>query len=126
VPSADLTITKTDSPDPVRVGANLTYTITVTNAGPNPADAVQVTDTLPDNVTFISVKTSQGSCTGTTTVVCTLGAVPLTAAGATVTIEVQPTVSGTIMNRANATSSTQDPSAANNATTTETVVAPVP
>ena len=30
-PRADIAITKTDSPDPVNAGANLTYTITVTN-----------------------------------------------------------------------------------------------
>ncbi|TMK29445.1 MAG: exo-alpha-sialidase, partial [Actinobacteria bacterium] len=30
----DISVTKTDSPDPVHVGQNLTYTITVTNGGP--------------------------------------------------------------------------------------------
>jgi uncharacterized repeat protein (TIGR01451 family) len=118
-------VTKTDSPDPVRVGENLTYIITVTNGGPNSADAVRTTDTLPGNVTFVSATGSQGTCTGATTVVCTLGAV---AAGstATVTIVVQPTVSGTITNRANATTSTQDPNAGNNATTADTTVSPIP
>ena len=124
-PTADLAVAKTDSPDPVRVGENLTYTVTVTNGGPNPADAVQMTDLLPTTVTFVSATASQGGCTGTTTVVCNLGTIASNAV-ATVTIVVQPSVSGTVTNRANATTSTRDPSAANNATTADTVVNPVP
>ena len=84
-----------------------------------------MTDTLPSGVTFVSATPSQGSCAGTTTVVCNLGTIA-SGAAATVTIVVQPTVSGTITNRANATTSTRDPNAANNATTADTVVNPVP
>jgi uncharacterized repeat protein (TIGR01451 family) len=51
---ADLEISKADSPDPVTVGDNLTYTITVTNNGPDAAANVVVTDTLPSGVTFVS------------------------------------------------------------------------
>ena len=43
-PAADLSVTKTDSPDPVRSGGNLTYTITVTNNGPDAATGVTMTD----------------------------------------------------------------------------------
>ena len=43
----DLSITKTDSPDPATVGNNVTYTITVTNTGANDASAVTVADALP-------------------------------------------------------------------------------
>ena len=45
--SANLSITKDDSPDPVTAGGTLTYTITVANAGPSDAQAVTVNDTLP-------------------------------------------------------------------------------
>ena len=51
--SADLSVTKTDSPDPVLAGDPLTYTITVTNGGPSTAEDVVVTDELPDDVTFV-------------------------------------------------------------------------
>jgi len=44
---ADLWVTKSDLPDPVRVGEDFTYTIAVTNNGPNDATGVVVTDTLP-------------------------------------------------------------------------------
>ena len=46
-PEADLSITKTASPDPVSVGRDLTYTITISNDGPNAATDVEVIDDLP-------------------------------------------------------------------------------
>lgn len=48
---ADLGITKTDSPDPVIAGNMLTYTVVVTNSGPDIATDVTVVDTLPASVT---------------------------------------------------------------------------
>jgi len=59
---ADLSLTKSDSPDPVTVGAVLTYTILVSNAGPDPATNVVVTDDLPKQVDFVSATASSGSC----------------------------------------------------------------
>src|SRR2546428_238396 len=53
-PSADVGVTKSDSPDPVAVGWNVTYTIVVTNHGPSSATAVTLTDPLPAGVTFVS------------------------------------------------------------------------
>ncbi len=43
---ADLSVVKTDSPDPVTVGNNLTYTIVVTNNGPDTATNVTLDDLL--------------------------------------------------------------------------------
>ncbi len=53
--AADLSVTKTDSPDPVQPGANLTYTIIVANAGPSNAATVALADTLPAGTTFVSL-----------------------------------------------------------------------
>jgi acyl dehydratase len=39
---ADLSILETDAPDPVGAGDTLTYTLSVTNAGPSDAEAVSV------------------------------------------------------------------------------------
>ncbi len=50
----DLSISKTDSPDPVVADNNLIYTVRVDNAGPFVAQNVVVTDTLPAGVTFVS------------------------------------------------------------------------
>src|SRR5205823_1107418 len=44
---ADVSITKSDSPDPVTAGNNLTYTLTASNSGPSNAQGVDVTDTMP-------------------------------------------------------------------------------
>ena len=44
---ADVTVTKTDTPDPAQAGTNLTYVITARNNGPSTAATVVVTDTLP-------------------------------------------------------------------------------
>jgi uncharacterized repeat protein (TIGR01451 family) len=126
---ADLAITKADSPDPVTSGAPLTYTLTVTNNGPQDATAVTVTDPLPGNVIFKSASSTQGSCTRSTgkkndpkngTLTCTIGSLA-SGATATITIVVTPTKAGTISNTATVTPSDSTPSD-NTATATTTVV----
>jgi uncharacterized repeat protein (TIGR01451 family) len=57
---ADLAITKIDTPDPVTAGNNLTYTITVTNNGPDAAVNASWSDTLPAGTTFVSLSTVSG------------------------------------------------------------------
>lgn len=54
IPTADLSITKTHSPDPATAGTQLTWTITVTNNGPDAVLDAVVTDTLPAQVTYLS------------------------------------------------------------------------
>ena len=51
---SDLVILKEGSVDPVNAGDSLTYTLTVTNNGPDAATGVTVVDTLPSDVTFVS------------------------------------------------------------------------
>ena len=97
-PFVDVAVSIADSPDPVQVGQNLTYVITVSNIGPSIAPDVTMSDTLPAGVNFISVTPSQGSCSGTSTVSCDLG----TFFSATVTLVVTPTVAGPLSNTASA------------------------
>ena len=53
--SADLEmVSKTDTPDPVTAGNNITYTINFRNNGPSDAQTVTVTDAVPVNTTFVS------------------------------------------------------------------------
>src|SRR5438105_4098447 len=124
---ADLAITKMDSPDPAHVGQNLTYTIVVTNHGPDKAVGVSVTDQLPKNAGYGSTTTTQGSCTlkpSKTAVVCTVGTMAR-GTSLTITLVVKPTSKGTITNTATATlTSPTDPNTANNTATATTTVQP--
>ena len=122
-PAADLSVTKSDSPDPVLLGQELTYIITVTNAGPSASTNVTVIDTLPEDVSFVSSAPSQGSCSGTSTVTCTLGTI---ASGdtATVSIVVTPRSTGDLTNTASVTGSVADPSTGDNTVTETTTVSP--
>jgi uncharacterized repeat protein (TIGR01451 family) len=61
---ADLSVTKAVSPDPVTAGNNLTYTVTVTNNGPDTATSVTLTDNLPAETTFISCASTGGGVCG--------------------------------------------------------------
>jgi len=117
----DLFITNSDSPDPVLAGDNITYTLIITNNGPNPAPSAIVTDTLPGGLTFVSSSTSQGSCAGTSGVTCGLGTLAGWAS-ATVMIVAGTTVPGTITNTATVTSAAPDPNSENNSATTATTV----
>jgi uncharacterized repeat protein (TIGR01451 family) len=98
--AADLALRKDDSPDPVAVGQNLTYTVSVENRGPNAAKKVIMVDTLPAWSSFVSATPSQGLCGRRgRDVICDLNLL-LTGASATVDIVVKPTQAGTIVNRA--------------------------
>ena len=107
------------------MNADLTYTITVTNNGPATATSVIVTDTLPANVTFVSVASSQGTSTYVGgTVSCVLGSLTSNAI-AIVQIVVIPTEAGLIANTATVSADQSDPNQANNtAAVTTTVLAP--
>src|SRR5439155_25225100 len=135
LPTADLRITKTGSPDPVTVGSQLTYTITVTNDGPSAVTGAVVVDTLPTQLTPVTwscvvAPVSGNSCgspasgnTGDINRAVTLNS------GATATFTVTGTVSsypvgGTLSNSASvaAPTGTTDPVSTNNSATASTAV----
>ena len=130
---ADLSITKTAAPNPVAVGQNLTYTLTVHNAGPNFANPVSVHDTLPAGVTFVSVSAPPNwTCSGSNSgVSCSA---PLFFGGNTaqIVIVVRPTAEGSLTNTAVVSCSfvnggCLDPDLSNNtATVTTQSVAGIP
>jgi uncharacterized repeat protein (TIGR01451 family) len=128
---ADLGVSKSDSPDPVRPGGMLTYTIVVSNAGPNAAASVTMSDPLPVLTTFQSMSTPGGwACT--TPPVGSTGLVSCTTAtlgsGATATFSLVVQVSATapdgstLSNTATVSSATFDPDLANNTATATTSV----
>src|SRR5438128_2704111 len=86
--SSDL---KSDSPDPVIAGNNLTYTLSVSNAGPSNAASLSVTDTLPAGTSFVSASGTGWTCTGTATVTCTRASLAVASApDITVVVTVSP------------------------------------
>ena len=60
---ADLSLSKTVSNATPNVGDQITFTVTLTNNGPDPANGVGVTDLLPAGLTFVSATPSQGTYT---------------------------------------------------------------
>ena len=121
--SADLSLTKTASPNPGQAGAPLAYRITATNNGPATATNVIVTDTLPGGVAFVSATTTQGNCNGSGPINCDLGAL---AAGssAVITITVTPSSPGQITNTATVTANENDFDATNNTAVAMTLIQP--
>jgi len=124
---ADLRLVMTSAPNPVVVGSNLTYSLTVTNLGPIAATSVTVTDTLPAGLAFVSAGVSQGTwaTNGGSLFTCALGDVNAYSS-ATVSLVVKPNSTGSITNTATVASSTGDPNGANNAMAAVTVVNPLP
>lgn len=108
--AVDLGITMTDAPDPVRLGNSLTYTLVVTNGSSATATGVTVTDTLPNNVAFLSAST--GCVLSGQSVTCSVGSL---AGGVSrsLAIAVRPLKPGTLTNTAAVSGDEADPNAAN-------------
>ena len=120
----DLSITKTDSPDPVFIGFNVTYSIVVTNNGAVAAQSVVVTDNLPAGLSFVSCAATGGGVCGGSDNNRTVTFASI-ASGATRTITLVARANGpvgTISNTATVSSSTPDPNPGNNSASANTVV----
>ncbi|NNE11426.1 MAG: DUF11 domain-containing protein [Ilumatobacter sp.] len=127
--SADLSISKTDSPDPVNAGDPLTYTIEVANAGPSTAFDVSIIDTLPAGTTFQTGVDGNGATVCASIqpdqVVCDIGTMqPGSAATVYLTVDVDPSLDpGTVLtNSATVSSSTADPDPTDNTVSEDTTV----
>jgi uncharacterized repeat protein (TIGR01451 family) len=71
---ADLNLTKVADRKNVRIGENITYTITLTNLGPDTATDVVFGDPLPDPLNLVSFACSQGISNGGS--FCAVASVP--------------------------------------------------
>jgi len=118
---ADVSVTATDSADPIDLGDSITYSISVANAGAADADSVFVIDPLPSGMSFVSSVPSQGGCSGTTTVTCNLGTL-LSGNGATIDIVVHSTGAGIKSNKVSVSARLADPNLSNNSITVSTQV----
>ena len=97
-PAFDLAVASSSSPEPVAVGAPLTYTSLVTNLGPSDVTGVVVTNPIPAGCTFVSATTSKGTFANVAgNVIFSIGG--LTNGGtATVGVTVTPSVTGLLTN----------------------------
>ena len=124
-----LDVTVVDSPDPVSVGSDLTYTITVTNLRSSTVKDVSLLDELPSLAEAQLVSASAGCVAGalSNTLVCDVDDLA-PSASATVTIVVRPRVAGTITNRVTAIKFSApgipDPTEVQILNTSETTVTP--
>lgn len=118
--SADVGVTKTASPESVRVGSKVTFTLVVKNHGPADAIGVTLADPLPAGLTLVSSSTTKGSCSGSSTVSCTIGSLS-NGSSATVTIVVTAAVAGAIKNTAEIGATNPDPNVGANNRSSVTV-----
>jgi uncharacterized repeat protein (TIGR01451 family) len=130
VASTDLSVTKVDSPDPVIVENNITYTITAANAGPGSANSVVLSDTLPAGTTFVSVSAPGGWVCDTPavgaggTVTCDTAAFGPGSAVFTLVVKAGSSLPGgaVVSNTATIFSPTPDPNVGNESSTATTNV----
>jgi len=117
--SNDLALTVSTTPTAPIVNSNFTYSLLVLNSGPNASTGVKLTNTLPDNVTFLSVTQSQGTCSVTSnSVSCDLGTIG-DLGTASVTIVVVPLIAGASLTNTASVVRTEsgDPDLSNNIVT---------
>ncbi|HEC76209.1 MAG TPA: DUF11 domain-containing protein, partial [Thermoplasmatales archaeon] len=113
-PLADLSITKSDNPDPVDPGEYLEYTLTVTNNGPSNASNVVIKDTLSNKVTFNYAIPPPDGHSGNVYYWQAGSMLAGDSRNITINVTVNSGVAGTILNIANVTSDTPDLNQANN------------
>ena len=121
---ADLAVTGTSSVTTASLNNAFSYTLVVTNNGPQAAPDAQLVDSLPTGSLYSNATTSVGSCTNIAGVLTCDFDTLADGATATVTVWVTPTNSAvaSACSTASVTNSLVDPVAANNSATVCTPV----
>ena len=120
--SADLSVEKTAFPTPVEAGGVLTYTLVVSNAGPNAAQDVMLNDSIPATILNPEFTVQGGTVFAPWVTPYSIGAL---AAGESFEVTIRGTVNpaapaGSVINTAVVSSATPDPDPENNTDTVET------
>jgi uncharacterized repeat protein (TIGR01451 family) len=123
-PIANLVVVKHVNRSTALVGQKLTYTIKVSNGGPNAASDVQVLDASRQPLTVLSIHPEQGSCKAGRPIRCRLGTLG-SHRHTTITITAIAHVVGVQVNAAVATSGSWDPAVTNNLALAKTRIRPV-
>ena len=128
--SADLSLTKVVNNTTPLVGSQVTFSLEITNSGPQEASGVTVTDLLPTGYTYVSYNTTTGNYDSATGL-WNVGILPVSTSH-TLQIIAEVNATGNYVNIAEITASNQpDPdSTPNNGVTTEddyatAIIAPV-
>ncbi len=100
-------------------GQVLTYTIPIMNSGPSFAANMTMTDVLPPELTFVSASGAGWSCTGGSTVTCTLAQLGLTTSTLTLQASTAPSFAGGAVTNAVSLTATSDSSTRTASTTTQ-------
>lgn len=131
--SADLAISKTDNQASVNAGASVSYTVVVSNAGPQPVSGATVTDTLPAVLSSVTWTCAPAASCGAAAGSGSLNATVNLGVGGSATFTVNGVLAtsarGTLVNTASVAvpSGYLDPNGANNsASDTDTIVVPRP
>jgi uncharacterized repeat protein (TIGR01451 family) len=126
-PVANLSLTKSGTPDPVVPGQNITYTLTVNNTGPAAASTVTLTDAVPTNTTFVSA-TAPAGWTPATPAVGATGTMTFTNASLavgtytiTIVVKVDAAMTATSIGNSATISSPTDPTGPHTASTSNNV-----
>jgi uncharacterized repeat protein (TIGR01451 family)/uncharacterized delta-60 repeat protein len=118
-PTADLSLSMSDSPDPAATENDLTYTLTITNHGPSAATGIVITNLLPSGVTFVS---QSATCANLgSALVCPLELLPKDGV-LSFNIVVTPDLVGVITNTAVVHGNEVDPNLLNNTASAVTTV----
>ncbi len=117
---ADLSLGLTAFTDSVLMGEPFTYTLTISNSGPQTATAVTLTNVLPPEVTLLTAPTN---CTGTHNLICTWPTLAVSSSlSLAYQVAIESAVTGTITNSATITAVTLDPELSNNTAYVTTAV----
>jgi uncharacterized repeat protein (TIGR01451 family) len=135
--SADLTLSKSDAPDPVVAGSSITYDIVLFNNGPDTSEFVSIEDVLPAGTTFVDLIVTDPTWTCSTpavgsggTISCSKDALDVDTSGAftlIVAVDSGLAPATVITNTVTSSAETPDPNQQfPTATATTTVQAPPP
>ncbi len=120
-PTSDLAVGLMGSPNSLLLGNTVNYSIVVTNLGPATATAVSVSDLLPPGVVLVSATPPDYVLNGNSVSFPDLGDL-VSGAQLTVSLQVKPTLAGTLTNTVSVTSGVTDPLKLNNFASVKTVV----
>jgi uncharacterized repeat protein (TIGR01451 family) len=131
LPTADLSVTKSATTDPIIADTNETYNLRVMNNGPFDAQNVTLTDAVPTNTTFVSLVQNSGpgfTCMTPLvgepgTVNCTIATLTAGVSAAfTMILRMSPVDTSSMTNTASVNSSVIDPNFANNTASVSSLV----